>query len=940
MGDLREPIVGAAEEISVPSSSIGPERWARAEEATQKIVGLVQPSAVSEERRRGVIDYVRRLIKGRLGCEVFPFGSVPLKTYLPDGDIDLTAFGGASVEDALMNDVVSVLEAEDNNRAAEFIIKDVQLIRAEVKLVKCIVQNIVVDISFNQLGGLCTLCFLEQVDRLIGKDHLFKRSIILIKAWCYYESRILGAHHGLISTYALEALVLYIFHLFHATLNGPLAVLYRFLDYFSKFDWDNYCISLTGPVPISLLPDTVAEKPENGGTGLLLSSDFLRNCADMFSIPKGVDVNSRKFSRKHLNIIDPLKENNNLGRSVSQGNFYRIRSAFTYGARKLGQILLQPDDNIVGEIHKFFSNTLDRHRSGQRPDVQDPVPMSSHNGFVPACSFSETVLGQLEKANSDLKAANLVGINGSCELDLDGLSQNGGNNCEVSGIEIKIGRPMNGHEKGSMIVGNSTSSSETGGSVSCELDLDGLSQNGGNNCEVSGIEIKIGRPINGHEKGSMKVGNSTSSSETGGSVNGTSIMDRFSGDAEELATSRIQGLKISNGAPKAFHPSGEERKTQRGIPFHAPHLYFSGSLSGHGKLGHENSDMKELKCSGLTLEQEVSSGPLPVPNEEMGICVGHAQDKNLSVGDHEVLNNGGSKYVASVSDPVACSTAGFDPGYREMASANDAGRPGYSNSMTDLTGDYDSHLNSLKYGQWCYEHSSIPFLITPALPSQFLGKSPRDVIRHSCHVKGNGFFNMNANGVVPRPAFYHTNMLLIPPTSFVTEEIPKHRGTGTYFPNVNLSPHPRPITGRGRKHGPMRSPRTNGRIMTPMEAKLLDRNSCDLSPAQFSDQGSGKLGLSDFHESGSPRGKAPPDVNGLLIQPEGLVEFGSVDNVPLEAPLPLLVQTSNQSLPTLGMQKSKPVPGVNHDRVMGKSSYLLKDEDDFPHLCLPDRGGK
>jgi hypothetical protein len=63
-----------------------------------------------------------------------------------------------------------------------------------------------------------------QTDRLIGKDHLFKRSIILIKAWCYYESRILGAPHGLISTYALETLVLYIFHLFHASLNGPLAV--------------------------------------------------------------------------------------------------------------------------------------------------------------------------------------------------------------------------------------------------------------------------------------------------------------------------------------------------------------------------------------------------------------------------------------------------------------------------------------------------------------------------------------------------------------------------------------------------------------------------------------------------------------------------------------------------------------------------------------------
>ena len=145
-------------------------------------------------------------------------------------------------------------------------------------------ENMIVDISFNQLGGLCTLSFLEQVwaiqfvikiamighlivaqkwvgwfqsglvtiilcllilvwkvqwcsdfssfyillglqvDQYIGKDHIFKRSIILIKAWCYYESRILGAHHGLISTYALETLVLYIFHLFHSSLDGPLTV--------------------------------------------------------------------------------------------------------------------------------------------------------------------------------------------------------------------------------------------------------------------------------------------------------------------------------------------------------------------------------------------------------------------------------------------------------------------------------------------------------------------------------------------------------------------------------------------------------------------------------------------------------------------------------------------------------------------------------------------
>ena len=40
-----------------------------------------------------------------------------------------------------------------------------------------------------------------------------------VKAWCYYESRLLGAHHGLISTYALETMVLYIFNVFHKELK-------------------------------------------------------------------------------------------------------------------------------------------------------------------------------------------------------------------------------------------------------------------------------------------------------------------------------------------------------------------------------------------------------------------------------------------------------------------------------------------------------------------------------------------------------------------------------------------------------------------------------------------------------------------------------------------------------------------------------------------------
>ncbi|KAL6982233.1 hypothetical protein U1Q18_050740, partial [Sarracenia purpurea var. burkii] len=714
----------------------------------------------------------------------------------------------------------------------------------QVKLVKCIVQNIVVDISFNQLGGLCTLCFLEQVDRLIGKDHLFKRSIILIKAWCYYESRILGAHHGLISTYALETLVLYIFHRFHSKLNGPLAVLYRFLDYFSKFDWDNYCVSLIGPVCISSLPDIMAEKPENNGIDLLLSHDFLRYCVDMFSVPsRGVDSNSRTFPQKHFNIVDPLKENNNLGRSVSKGNFFRIRSAFTYGAKKLGRILFQPEDDIAGELCKFFSNTLDRHGSGQRPDVQDPVPMSGEDGFVPSSSFSDPDSSQEGKAIPE--------SNGTCKLDPEGSS----------------------------------------------------SHNGGNNIGLSGMEMKIGRTVSGNQKPSMKVVNTRSLSQT-------DMGYRFSGDAEDLSTSTSPNSNVSNDKPKAFRPSDEESISQLGIAHHAPHLYFSGSLSGNGKLGYRNPNTKEVEN----------------PNGKLGYG-------NLNMKEVEYSNLTGetvSSGLLSVPEGGAiCS-------------------PENLNFLSDLGGDYDSYFNSLQYCRLWYENSSsMPpaFLVPPALLSQFQTKIPLDAIQHSHQFKQNGFHNLHANGVIPRPALYRMNTMLMPAAaSFGVEEMSKPRGTGTYIPNANRPPYRKPfLTGRGRNQGPARSPRNNGWAATPMEANFLD-SARELSQAQFFDQGSGRPGSLVFYDSGSPGGKVRPVANGLL-QSEGIVEFGPVGHGPLEVPLlessrqlnpaSFLTQNPPQSLLTLGMQKVEPALGMNHeDRVMAKSSYRLKDEDDFPPLSF------
>ncbi|KAH0467188.1 hypothetical protein IEQ34_004426 [Dendrobium chrysotoxum] len=272
--------------------------WSKVEERGAELIACIQPNRQSEEHRNAVSNYVRTLIKKCFSCEVFTFGSVPLKTYLPDADIDITVCSKSEdMKDTWASVVLKVLENEKRqSKNAEFRVKEVNYIDAKVRVIQCLVENIVVYISFNQIGGLCTLNFLEEVGHLISQNHLFKRSIILIKVLCYYKSRILGARFGFISTYTLEILVLYIFHVFNNSFVRPFEVLYQFLEVFSNFDWKNFCVSLWGLVPINSLPYTTA-------------------------------------------------------------NFYRIHSAFTFGAKKLADLLDYPKENLIAEVDQFFLNT-------------------------------------------------------------------------------------------------------------------------------------------------------------------------------------------------------------------------------------------------------------------------------------------------------------------------------------------------------------------------------------------------------------------------------------------------------------------------------------------------------------------------------------------------------------------------------------------------------
>ncbi|KAI5405653.1 hypothetical protein KIW84_052424 [Lathyrus oleraceus] len=196
---------------------------------------------------------------------------------------------------------------------------------------------------------------------------MFKRSVILIKAWCYYESRLLGSNSGLFSTYGLEILVLYIFNLYNNDFAGPLQVLFRFLEFFSKFDWENYCISLSGPVPKGSLPNMIAEslRKDCRNQELLLTELFLNACKTCYgNMPRSQENHERHFVTKHIDIIDPLCADNNLGRSISKGSFFRIKNAIAFGAKRMLRILECTDENLIAEFDYFFKTTWNRNGNG------------------------------------------------------------------------------------------------------------------------------------------------------------------------------------------------------------------------------------------------------------------------------------------------------------------------------------------------------------------------------------------------------------------------------------------------------------------------------------------------------------------------------------------------------------------------------------------------
>ena len=318
--------------------------------------------------------------------------------------------------------------------AKNHIIKNVKVTKHNVgiKLVCNIDDFIDVEVVFNNRNDLCMMTFIEEVALLVGRDNLFKRSLMLIRTWWFYET---AAYMGssikhYLSDYSLCVMIIAIFNQFHQQISTPMDAMCIFLNQYADYDGHNSAITLQGIVPFHpgahsnqprlrlsgqdfLISNHILDKysfmfrvgqqAQQGRSGdrdmnqmainnvLLTTStsftgQYAKDSGDIYLVTmsrKSVDGYARpifsnkieNFTRSTFNIVHPFTYSNMITVNLSHTRLTKLMRAFRVGKANLGKVLDATRDNInsaEGNLQSFYQVFLARFANDWRPDIVSP----------------------------------------------------------------------------------------------------------------------------------------------------------------------------------------------------------------------------------------------------------------------------------------------------------------------------------------------------------------------------------------------------------------------------------------------------------------------------------------------------------------------------------------------------------------------------------------
>ncbi len=268
----------------------------------------ISPSPTALSYRQSVLNFVSDLVKHALVARSFAVGGFALNAYLPDEDISLCTFlcrGQEPTWCIKVNELLYKVSSSrgcdrENKRGVSFSpigcakgrgcsssnktdhhihqLCYVNFINSyPFQRISCAVDNkVAVKVTANCLDDFVLYIFYEDVNRLLGRVHLFKQSILLIKAWWLYENRTYNGFKMMkhVNEATLLALVFAVVNVHHERLHTPLQVFAMFFHVYGTLSWEDFVIGPAGPVPRhAYRPYTASTHPSS----MLVSYDQITN---------------------------------------------------------------------------------------------------------------------------------------------------------------------------------------------------------------------------------------------------------------------------------------------------------------------------------------------------------------------------------------------------------------------------------------------------------------------------------------------------------------------------------------------------------------------------------------------------------------------------------------------------------------------------------------
>ena len=381
------------------------------------ILDIVGPNTERENERNINFSIIKNIIINKFNINfpeyniyILPYGSFPTKTYLKNADIDITFFFEEKSSQKILIDIPLELinktfmtiknSLEKYNKESSFeLFSDIKIILADIRLLKCKMGSISLDISVNNFSGMYKILFIDYIEDELktqfnkhnlfydssyssNKINIFRRSLLLIKSWCFYEGNLMGSNIGLMANYTLEILVIYIFNLHYDYIYNEFDIFEKFFDFLEN-NLEKNVISIYGIISnlnfhqklsvfnSDVLKDENVNQPfwflnekykninENNEINEnkinvqnnikqsepLLNLDKIKNfiihinknAGNIFLKKEGKVINATNYD-KLVNILDPLNNHNNLGKSINFHSYSKMKKVIVYINKKLKKI--------------------------------------------------------------------------------------------------------------------------------------------------------------------------------------------------------------------------------------------------------------------------------------------------------------------------------------------------------------------------------------------------------------------------------------------------------------------------------------------------------------------------------------------------------------------------------------------------------------------------